>query len=483
MGASPRRFNCFMTRIDRRHFLRSLGALGVGAIGSGALPGLGPSTGARAGTTALPFGFPEPGLRLHGLSSDDMALRYGPHAAREELLRAATEQAEERIAWAEIGRTLRARFDDLPRHFIFEYYPWYANDPFRHWQQWHRVPPIDIAATSYPLLGAYDSRSTRIIERHAQWIREAGVGAVNLSWWGPGSFEDQVTHRVMDVMAAHDLKVTFHLEPYRNDRIDRYVGDLTYLLREFGSGRGWDCFLVLRDASGREGPVFKSFRTILPETVIDCHGTTWTVPDYVPDEVWAQRTDELREGLRYEFDFILLLADSLNVKRVNRAGFDGCAPYSNFITPDEWRRHADRCEEESLTFSFNCNAGYDGIERRRVPADSCYVPTPFLPPADLDWSQESDRERARRLAQRQIARTLRTSVRLQADPGRINWRRGHFLVYVNSFNEWHEGTQFEPALDWNDLTEEQRAVGYHNAARGPYRLRKFSRMLRPLLDD
>ncbi|HET7747018.1 MAG TPA: twin-arginine translocation signal domain-containing protein, partial [Vicinamibacteria bacterium] len=41
---------------------------------------------------------------------------------------------------------LRARFSDLPRHFVFEYYPWYGASPWRHWDQWGRRPPDDLAA-------------------------------------------------------------------------------------------------------------------------------------------------------------------------------------------------------------------------------------------------------------------------------------------------------------------------------------------------
>ena len=62
-----------------------------------------------------------------------------------------------------------------------------------------------------------------------------------------------------------------------------------------------------------------------------------------------------------------------------------------------------------------------------------------------------------------------------------NARQGTFLVYVNSFNEWHEGTQFEPMKDYADLTAEERRVGYHNPADGGYRLRSLRERLAPLL--
>jgi hypothetical protein len=44
-----------------------------------------------------------------------------------------------------------------------------------------------------------------------------------------------------------------------------------------------------------------------------------------------------------------------------------------------------------------------------------------------------------------------------------------FLVYVNSFNEWHEGTAFEPMKSYRDMTPGERLI-YHNPASGSYRL-------------
>src|SRR5205809_3105527 len=81
--------------------------------------------------------------------------------------------------------SLADRFPDLRRHFVFEYYPWYATDPYRHWQAADRHPPADVASNYMPKLGAYDSRSRAVLERHAAWMTEAGVGSINLSWWGP----------------------------------------------------------------------------------------------------------------------------------------------------------------------------------------------------------------------------------------------------------------------------------------------------------
>ena len=54
-------------------------------------------------------------------------------------------------------RTLAQRFPDLRRHFVFEYYPWYTTNPYGHWNEAERQPPVDIASNYMPQLGPYDS--------------------------------------------------------------------------------------------------------------------------------------------------------------------------------------------------------------------------------------------------------------------------------------------------------------------------------------
>ena len=109
---------------------------------------------------------------------------------------------------------LAERYSDLRRHFVFEYYPWYRTDPWEHWPEGGHHPPADFGSNYLPALGLYDSRSTAVMERHAQWIADSGAGAIDVSWWGPDSNVNEVIPPLMDVMAAHDIHVTFYVEPY-----------------------------------------------------------------------------------------------------------------------------------------------------------------------------------------------------------------------------------------------------------------------------
>jgi hypothetical protein len=382
--------------------------------------------------------------------------------------------------------SLARRFSDLRRHFIFDFYPWYTGPPgYVHWDYLDRHPPLDLSSNYVPRLGPYDSRDRAVLEQQARWIADSGAGAIALSWWGPGDPTDAAVHDIMDVMAAHDIKVTFCQEPYRNDRGRLFARDVFYLLREYGSKRGFDALLLLKDAAGREGPLFKGFSCILPETSTDCHGVTRPVAGFTPDGLWRAQTDAVREALRGEFDHVILLADSLIPDRTVQSGFDGIAIFDNYMDPARYAGYAAGASAAGLVFSFNVNPGFDSILDRDVGPGSCYTPPAFAPPAEtaIDWTRADERERAALLSQKRIAAAFEATLRVQADPALSNFARGFFLVYINSFNEWHEGHSFEPMKDAAQLTVDDRALGYHNPAEGAYRLAALRALIPPVLQD
>ena len=328
-----------------------------------------------------------------------------------------------------------------------------------------------------------------MLEQHARWIADAGVGAINLSWWGRGDYTDLAVPRVMDVMRDHDIKVTFHLEPYRDDRSRSYADDLLFLLREYGEKRRWDTFLLLDEGNGRVAPVFKSFRTILPSEVQDCVGRIFAVPDYTADGDWRRQTDGAREATRRDFAQLHLLADSLDVGRTTASGFDGLAVYDNFVTPPQWTRIAQDATDVGLVYSFNVNPGFDKYPDRQPPpppaVDPCYGgPLGFEPGGSHpDWTEMQARVTAQDLALGRISESFTATTTLQRQAGSSNGERRFFLSYVNSFNEWHEGSQFEPAKDFADLTADERRIGYHNPPDGMARLRHLGTLIDRLLRD
>jgi hypothetical protein len=383
----------------------------------------------------------------------------------------------ERIPLGRIGARLRATYRDLPAHFIFEYYPWYGTSPWRHWDEGGRKPPGQIASNYLPALGPYDSLDTRVIEQHAKWIRDAGAGAINMSWWGRGSYEDRAVPVVMDVMRAFGIQVTFHIEPY-DDRPMRLADDITYLLREYGERRHWDNFLLLHRADGTSAPLMKLFASILPPTTTDCRGITRPVSAFVPDAVWRAQTRKLKQEIGSEFEGFTLLADSLDLTRTIAGGFDGGTSADPYFHEDAWSAVTNAFDGRDLVFVFGVNAGFDVVLPLTPPDDPCYRPPRVEPDGSVDWSSDADRAREGAASAARIRDSFEATLRLQTTPRSANARQGFFAVYLNSFNEWHEGTQFEPMVPFADLTSAERAT-YHNAVDGSYRLQT----LRGLIDD
>jgi len=285
-------------------------------------------------------------------------------------------------------------------------------------------------------------------------------------------------------MADHDIHVTFGIEPYTDQHAQNYAQDVTYLLAEYGERRRWDCLLMPENADGRSGPVFKSFQTILPPQTTDCLGVTTAVPDYAPVSVWRRQTDLVRATFASDFDHVTLLADSLALDATRDAGFDGIGIYDNFVAPSTWAGWARECALRDLLFSFNTNPGFDAVAQRTFDPASCYQPAPFEPGAGVyDFDLLRDRTTAELASASRIHESFETTLALQTDSRLTNARRGFLLVYINSFNEWHEGHQFEPMKDRAALTPEERAIGYHNADQGDYRLRVLARLIGRVLEN
>ncbi|MDA1307896.1 MAG: hypothetical protein O2917_11620, partial [Acidobacteria bacterium] len=220
-----------MRSLSRRELIKAGLLSASGAALSAAAPtwaqGLGPSlaTSSLDASARRGAGFPLAASQWHGESSIGAALRSGAVAA--ESLTSAVQQSlgtapggprlrhdrdgSEPVAaqgprvlprppLSAAATRLRARFPHLRRHFAFEYYPWYSTNPVRHWNEAGHQPPASIAATMVPALGAYHSGQASVIEQHARWIADAGVGTIALSWWGRDSYMEAWVPLIMDVM-------------------------------------------------------------------------------------------------------------------------------------------------------------------------------------------------------------------------------------------------------------------------------------------
>lgn len=136
------------------------------------------------------------------------------------------------------GRAAAA--DDLPPEVVAFYYPWYETPQYdgrwRHWQERGHVPSLDIASDYYPLLGAYSSFDPLVVEQHMRWLLQAGVSVIAVSWWGPGSPEDLRLPLILAQATRFNLKVAFLIEPYYKPprSVATLADDIAYLYQRYG---------------------------------------------------------------------------------------------------------------------------------------------------------------------------------------------------------------------------------------------------------
>ncbi len=261
------------------------------------------------------------------------------------------------------------------------FYPWYARPDldfvWRHWEANRHSPPDDVAANFYPSRGAYSSSDPAVLDAQMAELAAAGVDAVISSWWGRGSFEDDVLPAVAAAASARGVRLAVHLEPYPGRTVERVVEDVAYL-RRFGVGDVWVYEAALSPATawaaarGRLGDV-----RLMAET-----GNLASV----------------RSGAFVEF------------ARTGR--FDGVYSYDAVrYTAADFANLCGLARQERLLCSPSVAPGY--VATRTKPADLRVLDRAGGTRYDTQW---------------------RAALAAGAD-----------IVSITSYNEWHEGTQIEPA--------------------------------------
>jgi glycoprotein endo-alpha-1,2-mannosidase len=293
------------------------------------------------------------------------------------------------------------------------YYGWYANeteDGFTaHWN--HDVLGVDyeagypggddIGANYYPALGTYSSNDPAVVETHVRQCADAGIGVIVVSWWGRNTFEDRAVPLLLDTAARHGVRVAFHLEPFAGRDAATSREAIEYLLDEYGSHPA-----TYRPEEFRGRPmiyVYDSYltgadewhRLLHPAGDLTIRNTPY---DVVAIGLWVNE-DEGDFFLDGSFDGFYTYFGS--------DGFTYGSAARNWPVLAEWARRNNKL------FIPCVGPGY--VDTRIRP-----------------WNASTTRSREGgayydRMFEAAIA--SRPSV-----------------IGVTSFNEWHEGTQIEPAV-------------------------------------
>ena len=309
------------------------------------------------------------------------------------------------------------------------YYPWYGNPAtdgsFIHWNHkylphWSpevakmhpsgdHVPPLDIGSNFYPELGAYSSGDLHVIESHMQQILTASIGVLAVSYYPPGLSDDNgkdwqfILPKIFNAAAKYNLKVTFHIEPYKERSEVTLKKDIEHILKVYGSHPAF--YRHVHKGSLRP--------------LIYIYDSYHTKPEHWSQLLGSKNSTLSIRGTASDCFVIGLLVGENHKQDIISAGFDGFYTYfaANGFTYGSsrynWKDLKSFADQNHLLYIPSIGPGY--IDTRVRP-----------------WNSENTRKR---LNGKYYIDSWSAALNVKPD-----------LISITSFNEWHEGTQIERAI-------------------------------------
>ncbi|MDR3217701.1 MAG: alpha-mannosidase [Dysgonamonadaceae bacterium] len=256
----------------------------------------------------------------------------------------------------------------------------------------------NIATNFFPELGTYSCTDTVVISRHIQMLKQAKIEIIVLTWWNIHDFGYQSVPLIMDEAAKNNLKVCFHIEPFsgRNalttrenmvNIIDRYENHPAFYRLN-----GKPLFFIY-DSYLTKAEEWASL--LRPEGKISVRNTLY---DAIMIGLWVKKGEETF---------------------FETSGFDGFYTYfgaTGFTygsSPENWMYLQQWADKNKKIFIPCVGPGY--IDTRVRP-----------------WNTATTRDRENGAYYDRMFQAVEDC--------------GSKFAGITSFNEWHEGTQIEPAV-------------------------------------
>lgn len=313
------------------------------------------------------------------------------------------------------------------------YYAWFGNPgkdgEYIHWNHpylphWNakisaqyptgqrHQPPEDIGASFYPLLGPYSSLDESITRTHMLQLQQAGIGVLALSWYPPGQADDNgkpmedYVQVIFDIAEEFNIKVCFHIEPYPDRDSQSVRKNIEYIINTYGDHPAFYRHHSVK--TGRMSPLIYLYDSYLIKPA------EW-------QRLFTQEGDISIRDSEYDCFAIGLLVDEKQQYAIKSSGFDGMYTYfavdgfSYGSTRTKWNDIATFAARTNLLFIPSVGPGYDDTRVR-------------------PWNKGNSRDR-------QDGAYYESGWQTAASCNGVD------IISITSFNEWHEGTQIEPASD------------------------------------
>ena len=326
------------------------------------------------------------------------------------------------------------------------YYPWYG-------KKFHSEGGyLRQNLSQGPMLGEYDDTRPDVVQQHLKWSQYAHIGLWLTSWWGPNRLEDDTTKNViLKVIEGTSHKIALLYETLGRLKDDngtqsthRITDDISYMA---------DTYF--------EHPNYFRINS-RPVLVLYVTRTLDDQPGLLEETLLLARTAAAKKGYN-----IYLIGDQAfgnppvmdGTLTPEAKAFDYLDAVTNYdVYGSMGRDYADQTDVDNF---------YDKqkIWRELSKKENCaFIPSVTPGYNDLGVRMEANHTPlSRKLSPTSpegslFEASLKRAIR-QVDPTVGN------LLFVNSFNEWHEDTQIEPCVGTTtdepyDLTRGLEYEGY-----------------------
>jgi hypothetical protein len=256
----------------------------------------------------------------------------------------------------------------------------------------------DIGATHYPAIGPYDSTDPELLKYHINLAELSGIDVFAFNWWGPGDITDISLKTFCEVAEEVNTKVkaTALIDGYcwyGGYPLKKSIKIFEYFLENYRDRRSFlhleNLPVIMFYQAGIYSPnQWKDIRLELRRKGLD--------GIFLGGECFEDRFSPIFEGFEYY--------SPLSIR-----------PFSESNLREEYKRSSIVCKNNNSICGLAVMPGYDDRQVRfpgTVVArcgDACY---------SMTWH-----------------------VAIEQNP---NW------IMICSWNEWHEGTEIEPSIEYSD---------------------------------
>lgn len=293
------------------------------------------------------------------------------------------------------------------------YYGWWGSG--FHWNSGYDGEPV---------LGEYNSRDPEVLRQHLQWLRDAGINWISLSWWGRDSWSNETFEdHLLRADGIEDFRISILYESqkmlqqadgsYVTDfdipgNRDQFVSDVDYLSNHY----------FHRD----------EYLRIDGKPVVYLYASSGFIGDF--DRARREAEAQIGHELYLVGDFPFQKWPPGKARNLHQ--FDAIANYSAFYQP--WENINELVPEQPR------RKYTEWLLRTRADDDLDFIPT-VSPGFDKTSHEDPESKELPILHESpaDFAAWCRQTRGLM-DPA-LN------AVLVTSFNETHEGTQIEPGVE------------------------------------